>query len=214
MDRMYRYTRHIYDLTRRPYLLGRDRMLNEIAEQSSGAVLEIGCGTARNLRYLHRHAPHHALYGLDASSAMLTTARSACAREGSAHAIRLVQGMAQNVTPSLFGRTAPFDIVLCSYVLSMIPNAVSVVDTALDAVRPGGCVYLVDFWDQKNWWAPARRMLQQWLAWFGVHHRPALHRRLDALAERGRIRLTRMPVAGRYAYQAVLVKQSAASLPS
>jgi S-adenosylmethionine-diacylgycerolhomoserine-N-methlytransferase len=30
MDRMYRHARHIYDLTRKPYLLGRDRLIAEL----------------------------------------------------------------------------------------------------------------------------------------------------------------------------------------
>lgn len=209
MDRMYRYTRHIYDLTRRPYLLGRDDVLAEIAAQPASSVLEVGCGTARNLRKLCSQAPQHTLYGLDASDQMLATARTACARAGCSEAIRLIQGLAQDIQPSLFGCTSPFDIVLCSYVLSMIPTATSVVDAALASVRSGGKVYIVDFWDQARWPAPARYALQQWLAWFGVDHRQVLHRHLDALAESGYIRLSRTSVAQRYAYQAVLAKADA-----
>ncbi|MEI7861219.1 MAG: hypothetical protein WCJ21_01255, partial [Planctomycetota bacterium] len=37
MDRMYRMTRHIYDITRRYYLLGRDRMLEEVETSASTA---------------------------------------------------------------------------------------------------------------------------------------------------------------------------------
>lgn len=206
MDRMYRYTRHIYDLTRRPYLLGRNEVLAEMAAQPAASVLEVGCGTARNLRKLHEQAPQHTLYGLDASAQMLDTARASCAHNGQREVITLKQGLAQDVQASLFGRTVPFDMILCSYVLSMIPNAASVVDAALAAVRPGGHVYIVDFWDQRTWPAPARYALQQWLSWFGVRHRPALHAHLDVLASRGRIRLKRTSVAYRYAYQAVLVK--------
>ncbi len=49
MDRMYRVTRHIYDFTRRYYLLGRDRMLADVTTGPETATLEVGCGTARNL---------------------------------------------------------------------------------------------------------------------------------------------------------------------
>ena len=207
MDRMYRYTRHIYDWTRRPYLLGRDRVVQVIAAQPAGHVLEIGCGTARNLRVLHEQAPHHTLYGLDASEAMLDTAWAASSPEAR-HAMCLRQGLAQSIKPRMFGRTAPFDMVLCSYVLSMIPDAPAAVDAALDVLRPGGRLYVVDFWDQADWPAPVRWALQQWLSWFGVHHRSALHAHLDRLATRQRIRLRRTPVAHRYAYQAVVVKDA------
>ena len=45
MNRMYRHQRHIYDLTRRYYLLGRDRLLAGLEPPEGGSMLEIGCGT-------------------------------------------------------------------------------------------------------------------------------------------------------------------------
>ena len=49
MDAIYRYQRYIYDASRKYYLLGRDRMLEELAPAPGGTVLEIACGTGRNL---------------------------------------------------------------------------------------------------------------------------------------------------------------------
>ena len=49
MDRVYRDQRHIYDLTRKYYLLGRDGLIADLDVPAGGAVLEIGCGTGRNL---------------------------------------------------------------------------------------------------------------------------------------------------------------------
>lgn len=74
MDRMYRLTRHVYDLTRRYYLLGRDRMLERVVTSRNTATLEVGCGTARNLIKLAQRPEHGHLYGLDASHEMLETA--------------------------------------------------------------------------------------------------------------------------------------------
>ena len=74
MDRMYRLTRHVYDLTRAYYLLGRDRMLAMAATNPSTATLEVGCGTARNLIKLARRPEPGLLCGLDASQEMLDTA--------------------------------------------------------------------------------------------------------------------------------------------
>lgn len=56
MNRMYRFTRYIYDASRRYYLLGRDELIDHIADRETGAVLEVGCGTARNLIALARRA--------------------------------------------------------------------------------------------------------------------------------------------------------------
>ena len=49
MDRMYRQQRHVYDVTRRYYLLGRDQLIRRLAPARGRHVLEIGCGTGRNL---------------------------------------------------------------------------------------------------------------------------------------------------------------------
>ena len=95
MTRMYRWTRHVYDATRRFYLLGRNRTLRQIARLPAGAVLEVGCGTARNLRVLDRTAPRHTLFGVDASHSMLSTARATLA-EG---AQDRVEGLSSVVLP-------------------------------------------------------------------------------------------------------------------
>lgn len=208
MNRMYRYTRHIYDLTRRPYLLGRDAVLDLIADRNASHVVELGCGTARNLRYLAQRASQHTLYGLDASSAMLNTARAACQKVPNSAPIHLTQGLAQTATLDTFGRSRRFDVVLCSYVLSMIPEAPAAVENALHLLRPGGRLHLVDFWDQAAWPAWCRRVLRMWLRWFGVHHRPRLHAYLDQISTQGHVTLHRRAVAGRYAYQAVLTKSA------
>jgi Methylase involved in ubiquinone/menaquinone biosynthesis len=138
MDQMYRWTRHVYDLTRRYYLLGRDQLLSRIADRPAGRVLEVGCGTARNLRRLHHQAPRHSLYGLDVSRAMLATARRALRRMGCARAVTLRLGRAESWRPDdPFGGTA-FDVIFFSYALSMIPAWPTALRTALTHLRPGG----------------------------------------------------------------------------
>ena len=49
MDRVYRRQRHVYDASRKYYLVGRDEMLARLNVPATGSVLEIGCGTGRNL---------------------------------------------------------------------------------------------------------------------------------------------------------------------
>src|SRR4051812_38911534 len=92
MDRMYRYTRHVYDLTRKPYLLGRDRLVAELGLEAGGSVLEMGCGTGRNLIAVARAYTQAELYGFDISEEMLKTAKAAVSLAGLADRIHLVQG--------------------------------------------------------------------------------------------------------------------------
>jgi S-adenosylmethionine-diacylgycerolhomoserine-N-methlytransferase len=210
MDRMYRWTRHVYDATRRYYLLGRDRMLRRLADDlpdaagTTPAVLEVGCGTARNLRCLADMAPAARLYGLDASEEMLDTARRSLDRSGLPN-VTLGQGLAEEVDPpAMLGTSGPFDAVFFSYVLSMIPTWEAAVEAALNQVRPGGTLAVVDFWDQGDLPGWFRTLLQSWLDLFGVHHRPELLAYLRTLDADGRVDLTLEPVAYRYAYIAHL----------
>ena len=205
---MYRWTRHVYDLTRRYYLLGRDDLLHDIAAQPPGTVLEMGCGTARNLRILADLAPQHTLYGVDASHEMLDTARQSLHRTGCADRVRLRQGLAQDLDlHAQFGTRTPLDVLFFSYVLSMIPTWPDALDTALDALRPGGRLYVVDFWDQADLPAAFALLLQRWLALFDVHHRPELLDAFRRLEREGRVSLQIDAVARRYAYRATLTKR-------
>src|SRR5579862_6537493 len=98
MDRMYRYQRHFYDFTRKYYLLGRDRMLRKMELKPGDNVLEMACGTARNLFLLSHMQPAVNLYGIDASNEMLRTARERMARRPELQRIQLKQELAENVS--------------------------------------------------------------------------------------------------------------------
>jgi tRNA G46 methylase TrmB len=78
MDRMYRHQRRIYDFTRKFYLLGRDGMIRRLNPAPEARVLEIGCGTGRNLILAAKDFPDADFFGIDISEEMLTTARVTC----------------------------------------------------------------------------------------------------------------------------------------
>jgi S-adenosylmethionine-diacylgycerolhomoserine-N-methlytransferase len=205
MNRMYRWTRHVYDWSRRYYLLGRDRMLEAIAEQPGGDVLEVGCGTARNLRVLDRTAPQHALYGIDASLSMLATARDKVEQENCMDRITLGHGVAQELAPEEhLGVDRHFDVIFFSYVLSMIPSWNEALGAALAHLASGGRLYIVDFWDQADLPSWAATALQRWLSLFDVYPRPGLTHTLERLDAVGGLSCTITPVARRYAYLATI----------
>ena len=182
MDRVYRRQRHFYDLTRKYYLLGRDRLVRELEARPGQCVAEIGCGTARNLIRIAERYPGVKLYGLDASAQMLRTAGDAIARARLSERIELRHGLAEDVTPGFFGLKAPFDHAIFSYSLSMIPDWRGALAAAASAVDPAGRVHIVDFGDQRSLWPIARRSLRGWLALFHVTPRDEL---LGALESKG-----------------------------
>ena len=212
MDRMYRLTRHIYDLTRAYYLLGRDRMLTKVATGPNTGTVEVGCGTARNLIKLARRPAPGLLYGLDASHEMLETAAASIARSsvgaGGRAPIVLRQGLAEELDArKMFGREELFDTIFFSYCLSMVPTWPGALEAALANLRPGGTLLIVDFWDQQDlpgWFAAG---LKKWLALFHVHYRPEVHEALVELGRSGRVDVTFEAVARRYAYIATLTKK-------
>lgn len=182
MDRIYRRQRHLYDATRKYYLLGRDRLIDELEPPAGGTLLEIGCGTGRNLIAAAKAYPHASLCGLDVSQLMLEKAASGIGRAGLGGRIRLAQGDAARFDPEvLFGRPA-FDRVFFSYSLSMIPEWRPAIDAALAAVAPGGRLHLVDFGRQEGLPPPFRALLYAWLRRFHVAPNAAHEQALRAAA--------------------------------
>ncbi len=204
---MYRVQRYYYDFTRKYDLLGRDRLLQEMEINSGERVLEIGCGTARNLLILAEQRKDLYFYGLDASSMMLETAQAQVKAAGQERRIILKQCLAEQLDYSgTFGLKAPFEVVFFSYSLSMIPTWSAAITAALANLKPGGRMYVVDFWDQAGYNSFFRLMLKSWLKLFHVQFRPELLVHMEDLVETGLGELTIEPVYKRYAYIAKFVK--------
>lgn len=209
MDRVYRHTRHVYDATRRYYLLGRDAMLQGIERTPDINVLEVGCGTARNLIRLAAIRPHARLFGLDASALMLDTAQRNIRRAGLESRITLRRCFAERLSHrGTFFLESPFDAILFPYCLSMIPPWRESLDAAFDNLTPRGTIHIVDFWDQRDLPAPFRFTLNHWLASFHVTPRPELIQSLYEMHRRGVIQLEITPVVRRYAFIARVTKLS------
>jgi len=186
MDRMYRRQRHIYDLSRKFYLLGRDEAIRSLRPKPGDRVLEIGCGTGRNLVKLARAYPLARLFGLDVSQEMLASAGAALARAGLSARIALAQGDATTFDPEALFDERKFDRVLISYALSMIPRWREALARALDVLAPDGSLHVVDFGDCAALPGSVTVGLRRWLAAFDVTPRDDLGSALEALAsERG-----------------------------
>ncbi|WP_273431063.1 class I SAM-dependent methyltransferase [Chitinibacter tainanensis] len=164
LNRYYQHVRHVYDLSRKFFLFGRDRALRDLLAGQWEDLVEIGAGTGRNLRWLARRRPAH-YTGIDAADAMLLQARR------QAPAMRFLHGFAETCDiAGLHGR-APARI-LFAYSLSMMPQPAAVLANAAAALAPGGEIWIIDFADAAHWWAPARRALQRFLTPFRVYPPP------------------------------------------
>jgi len=159
LRRYYRFHARIYDATRWAFLFGRTALVDAISRHAPAPrnILEVGCGTGRNLQVLGRCFPMAQLHGVDVSSAMLAAAGR---RLGAA-------GPRVSLTEAAYDRPLaephrPFDVVLFSYCLSMInPGWQEVLRTARADLAPGGLLAVVDFHHSPS--AGFRR-------WMGLNH--------------------------------------------
>ncbi|TKT82856.1 class I SAM-dependent methyltransferase [Aquamicrobium sp. LC103] len=183
MDRVYRHQRHFYDATRKYYLIGRDPMIEGLAPPVGGTVLEIGCGTGRNLVKAAALYPDASFFGIDISAEMLATAGKAVVAAGEERRIRLALADAAGFEPQkVFGRQA-FDRVFISYAVSMIPAWRQVMEKAVEILEPGGSLHIVDFGDLDHLPPWSRAALYKWLEWYHVTPRGTLFETSAELAE-------------------------------
>lgn len=208
MDRMYRYQKYIYDFTRKYYLLGRDTLIRRMDIKPTENVLEVGCGTARNLLLIAKRYPQAKLYGLDASTEMLDTAATKIRNTPYVDRITLTHCLAEDLHHQrTFGVEKPFDKVFFSYSLSMIPPWLQALHVGLDNLKSGGILYIVDFSDQRGLPKWFSFILKRWLAMFGVHYHPELLVELQKLHDDGKGTLKITSLGGHYAFIAEFVKK-------
>lgn len=180
MDAVYRHQRHVYDATRRFYLLGRDRLITELAVPPHASVLEVACGTGRNLGRIGQRYPRAQLYGFDISTQMLATARRNLGTRA-----RLATGDACAFDAEAAFGVPAFDRVVVSYALSMIPDWQGALAEAWRLTAPGGTLAVVDFGGFAGWPGWFQRAQTAWLRKFHVCPRADLSAAIAALATGG-----------------------------
>jgi S-adenosylmethionine-diacylgycerolhomoserine-N-methlytransferase len=208
MDRMYRHQRHIYDLSRRYYLLGRDELIECLDPPNGAHVLEVGCGTGRNLVTAATRHPDARFYGLDISGEMLKSADAAIARARLDTRVMLGLGDATSFDPRFVFRQVRFDRIYFSYTLSMIPDWRKAIARAVNLLAPGGELHIVDFGQCERLPGLVRKGLFAWLKLFGVSPCGDLERELRAGDATRELTFTFTPLYRGYAWHAVAEKPS------
>jgi S-adenosylmethionine-diacylgycerolhomoserine-N-methlytransferase len=204
MDRMYRLQRHVYDLTRKYYLLGRDRMIAGLDVPDGGTVLELGCGTARNLIVAARRYPSARLFGIDISAEMLRTAEASIVRTGLGNRLRIAQGDATSADPGALFGVERFDRVFISYSLSMIAPWREALEHGARLLGEQGELHVVDFGQGERLPPFFNAGLKAWLARFHVTPREGLEAAMrEAAAKRGMTLRFARPFGG-YAQMGVI----------
>ncbi len=156
LERYYQFHSRIYDATRWSFLFGREEVLLRAAcVISPRNILEVGCGTGRNLPWLRKRFPQAHITGVDLSEQMLAIA----AKKISDDQTTLLR---RSYSAPVHQDNQRFDLVLFSYALSMFnPGWEQAIDAAWEDLAEGGCIAVVDFSDSYFSW---------FRNWMGVNH--------------------------------------------
>lgn len=104
-------------------------------------ILEVGCGTGRNLRYLASspRLSRAQITGIDISREMLNVARRSLPSHPNLSLINGGYGLGSTSFPKQ-------DLIILSYTLTMAgENAPGILETVRQDLKPGGYIAVVDF---------------------------------------------------------------------
>jgi S-adenosylmethionine-diacylgycerolhomoserine-N-methlytransferase len=157
LQHYYKVHSRIYDATRWSFLFGRRAIVEQLAANTSPQrILEVGCGTGKNIALLADHFPTAHITGVDISTDMLNVAK---------------RKLIQLTTPiTLLNQTYPleeatgqkYDVILFAYALSMFnPNWDAAITAAVDDLNEGGTLAVVDF---------HRTTIPAFKRWMAINH--------------------------------------------
>ena len=117
----------------------RGKAVSRLELKPGGRVLEVGCGTGRNLAHLVQTvgAGGH-VYGVDLSEGMLEEAAELCAQSGWRNVTLFRADATDYVLPE------PVDGVIFSLSYAVIPEHREALRRAWEQLRPGGYVVIMD----------------------------------------------------------------------
>jgi S-adenosylmethionine-diacylgycerolhomoserine-N-methlytransferase len=148
MSAYYRFHAKIYDLTRWTFLFGRHWLIDWLPfnKTQEFTLLEVGCGTGHNLKYLSECFPKSSLVGIDASADMLTIAQNKLNNSyNKPELINILYG-----TEGVLIRQKP-NAILFSYCLTMVnPGWDKLILQAKTDLTEGGIIAVVDFHNSRS----------------------------------------------------------------
>ncbi len=154
IKRFYRWNAPIYDLTRWTILRGRKPAIDALKINPGDRVLDVGCGTGLNLPRLSETAgPEGLVVGLDLSIHLLGQAKHKHRSN-----ISLICADACHLPLS-----GPFDAILLTYALTIIPDWHQALDQAYGLLKSGGRLVILDFGHHRSGFHPFRSMFDLYL---------------------------------------------------
>lgn len=124
---------------------GRNAAVAYLNELPAGRILECGVGTGISLSAYRRD---HRITGMDVSPEMLAIARERVARDG----LTNVDALDEADAAKLPYADESFDASVAMFVITVVPDVVTVMNELIRVTKPGGKVVFVShFSDQRGW---------------------------------------------------------------
>jgi len=141
LQHYYKLHSRIYDVTRWSFLFGRKAIVEQLATHTNPRrILEVGCGTGKNLALLANRFPKAHITGVDISSDMLGVAKRKLSP------LTTPFTLLNQPYPSAETDNRKYDIILFAYALSMFnPGWDKAITSAVDDLKEGGTLAVVDF---------------------------------------------------------------------
>lgn len=168
LESFYRGQAHGYDDFRKRLLQGREELIARLPLEAGATWVDLGGGTGANLAMAgERLAGLKRAYVVDLCPSLAAVARTRAVEAGWGN-VEVVEGDATAFRPA----AGPVDVLTFSYSLTMIPDWFRAIDHALELLRPGGTLGVVDFFVSRKYPAAGRvrhSWLQRnfWPVWFG-----------------------------------------------
>lgn len=176
-----------YDSFRAHLLHGRQQMISAVDFPEGGVWVDFGAGTGENIELLgDAISALGSVHLVDLAPSLLNVADERIHRGGWSH----VSTHEADATDFSLGANSA-DVVTFSYSLTMIPNWFLAIQRAIDMLKPGGTIGVVDYYVARKYPAEHHRrqswlrrvFWQQWFACDNVFlnpdHVPFLHSHFD-----------------------------------
>jgi S-adenosylmethionine-diacylgycerolhomoserine-N-methlytransferase len=187
LESFYAPQQRTYDAFRARMLHGRRELYQSIKIRPNAVWVDIGAGTGESAEFLSdRISSLSTLYLVDLCPALLAKAEERIRGRGWDNVWAVCSEATTFCPPEGFA-----DVITFSYSLTMIPDWFRAIDHALELLKPGGTIGVVDFYIARKFprdprfrqgWA-TRTVWPIWFAWDNVHlspdHLPMLESRFE-----------------------------------
>lgn len=142
LENFYSGQAEAYDDFRKRLLKGREELWKKIGPRPGSTWVDMGGGTGANLEFFGPDIQQlKKVYVVDLAGSLLKVAQQRAEKNQWSN-VQTVEADATRWQPA----DGPVDVVTFSYSLTMIPDWFAAIDNALQMLKPGGVIGVVDFY--------------------------------------------------------------------